>query len=62
MDQNHRVTVGFFSNTIDDPLHTPLWAGMRQAAEEHDINLICFAGRQLNSPHGFEAQGNILYE
>ena len=39
-----------------------LWKGVAQAVQNRDANLICFAGRILESPYGFDAQGNILYD
>lgn len=60
--KNSRPTIGLFTNTVDDPNNIGLWQGMTDAAEELDFNLICIAGRQLKSPHGYEAQGNALFE
>ena len=62
MKQGRRLAIGFFTIAIDHQVHTLLWAGMQQAATEQDVNLLCFAGRHLNSPHDFEAQGNRLYD
>jgi signal transduction histidine kinase/DNA-binding LacI/PurR family transcriptional regulator len=38
-----------------------LWAGIADALQEQDANLICFAGRALNEPYQFETQRNVVY-
>ncbi len=59
---NHRPTLAFFTHGANDPCSHFVWAGAASAAAEHDVNLVCFPGKPLRSPHGFEAQANILYD
>jgi DNA-binding LacI/PurR family transcriptional regulator len=56
-----RLTIGFLLHTIEDAYGAALWAGAMDAARAQDANLICYLGRHLSSPHGFEAQSNVLY-
>ena len=39
-----------------------MWAGATTFARQRDLNLIGFAGGILHSPHGFEVQGNVLFD
>jgi PAS domain S-box-containing protein len=57
-----RPTIGFLTHGISDEYGSPLWAGILDAALEADVNLICFPGWDLNSPRGFEAYANVLYD
>jgi PAS domain S-box-containing protein len=57
-----RPTIGFLTHGISDEYGSPLWTGVLDAALEADANLICFAGSDLNSPRGFDAQANVLYD
>ena len=56
-----RLTIGFLLHTIEDAYGAALWAGAMDAARAQDANLISYLGRHLSSPHGFEAQSNVLY-
>ena len=38
------------------------WQGVVDMAREQDVNLICFHGGSLHSPHEFESQANVLYD
>jgi DNA-binding LacI/PurR family transcriptional regulator/anti-anti-sigma regulatory factor len=38
------------------------WLGVVDAAQAHDVNLICFPGWSPNYPSGFQAQANVLYD
>lgn len=38
------------------------WQGVVDMAREQGVNLICFHGGALHSPHEFESQGNVLYD
>jgi diguanylate cyclase (GGDEF)-like protein/PAS domain S-box-containing protein len=59
---NLRRTIGYVSTLIYDDPSQPQWSGVVDAARKHDVNLVCFAGRNLHSPIGFESQANILYD
>ena len=54
-----RPTIGVFSYGFSGNF---LWAGACEAARQYDVNLIGFAGGSLQSPRGFEAQANVLFE
>jgi PAS domain S-box-containing protein len=58
---NVRPTVGLLTGGISGELGTSFLAGVANAAEEQDVNLITFPGESLRSPYGFEAQANVLY-
>ena len=57
-----RPTIGFLTHGLLDNYSMLLWNGVMDATQEEDANLICFLGRSLESPRGFEAQANILYD
>lgn len=38
-----------------------IWAGASGAARDARVNLICYPGRLVQSPIGFEAQRNVIY-
>ncbi len=59
---NGRWTLGLLTHGAGDPNSHNVWAGVVSFAEERDINLVCFPGKPLRSPVGFEAQSNILYD
>ena len=52
-------TIGVFSYGFSGNF---LWSGATEAARQHDVNLIGFAGGSLHSPRGFEAQANVLFD
>jgi PAS domain S-box-containing protein len=56
-----RPTIGLLTRGISDEFSGPVWKGVADVARERDVNLVGFVGGMLGSPHGFEAQGNILY-
>ena len=59
---NARRTIGYLATFSYGDASQPQWTGVVDAARKHDVNLICFLGRNLRSPTGLEAQGNILYD
>ncbi|MCP4396637.1 MAG: substrate-binding domain-containing protein, partial [bacterium] len=52
-------TVGVLSHGFTD---SPLWAGIADTAGQRGVTLIGFAGGIPASPHGFEAQANVLFD
>jgi len=60
--QDRRPTIGLFVAVIENVNTSRLWAGVADAAREHDVNLICFPGGRLRVPGGLEDQSNILFE
>jgi signal transduction histidine kinase/CheY-like chemotaxis protein len=57
-----RPTIGLLTHGGGDPVGHFVWSGVASITCERDANLICFPGKPLRSPHGFEAQSNILYD
>jgi len=57
-----RPTIGVLIGSVVSPIDWEVWSGANSAAQELDLNLICFAGGELNSPVGFDAQANVLYD
>lgn len=57
-----RPTFGLLCTHLDGMYQSPLWRGMADFAESHDVNLIIFVGKNLKSPVEFEAQDNIIYD
>jgi hypothetical protein len=56
-----RPTIGYLAFDIADDVGTAIWTGVTDAAQERDVNLICFVGEKLHNPGGFLAQANVLY-
>ena len=59
---NGRWTLGLLTHGAGDPNSHNVWAGVASMAAERNVNLICFPGKPLRSPLGFEAQSNVLYD
>lgn len=57
-----RPTFGLLCTHLDGMYQSPLWRGMADYAENHDVNLMIFVGKNLKSPVEFEAQENIIYD
>ncbi len=57
-----RPTIGLLIANITRPWEIPQWRGIRDAAQEQDLNLICFPGGELCSILGFDVQANVLYK
>jgi DNA-binding LacI/PurR family transcriptional regulator len=57
-----RLTIGFVSGHIRGGLTRTVWQGVVDAAREREANVICFPARPLDTPFGFESQGNVLYD
>jgi len=57
-----RRTIAFLTAQITDSNGMELWQGVANAARHNDVNLFCFVGDELQVPHGFRAQANVLYE
>ncbi|MBN2737974.1 MAG: substrate-binding domain-containing protein [Spirochaetales bacterium] len=61
MKQKHRPTVGFAIDWIENYYQEKLLYGVKQAAKERDVNLLCFVGGALNSPRSHEVSRNSIY-
>ena len=57
-----RRTLGLLVDWLEDRYQNTVMSGVADAARESDVNLICFTGGQLRSPHRFGAQRNAIYE
>lgn len=58
----NRPTVGFIISEVTSQVNSQIWRGAVEAAQALDVNLLGFAGYELERPDGFKAQGNILYD
>ncbi|MBN1810678.1 MAG: substrate-binding domain-containing protein, partial [Anaerolineae bacterium] len=59
--ERRRTTIGYLAPAIHGG-SLDQWIGVVDAAQKHDVNLICFPGASPNFPTGFEVQANILYD
>jgi signal transduction histidine kinase/DNA-binding LacI/PurR family transcriptional regulator/AraC-like DNA-binding protein len=59
---NRRTTIGFLTANIHIGASRTVWAGVVDAAQKQDVNLICFLGGGLRISAGFEAQRNVIYD
>jgi DNA-binding LacI/PurR family transcriptional regulator/signal transduction histidine kinase len=60
--QKKRLTIGLLIGRLGDLRYQAyVWPGIAEVAEERDANLICFEGRELLSPNGFDSQRNAVY-
>jgi GAF domain-containing protein/DNA-binding LacI/PurR family transcriptional regulator len=60
--RKRRPTIGFLLVSTTRTWELLQWWGVTDAARERDVNLVCFLGRELHSPVGFDAQANVLYD
>jgi len=60
--QTNRPTIGLLIANISRSWEFLPWLGVMDAAGEQDVNLVCFPGRELHNPNGFEAQANVLFD
>src|SRR5687768_6684846 len=59
--QASRPTIGLFLPRMI-VVHEQSWLGVADTLRQQDANLISFAGGELRSPNGFEAQGNVIFD
>lgn len=55
-----RLTIGYFSIEIQRDFALWPWWGVVDAARQHNVNVVSFPLNALRSPHGFEAQANLI--
>ncbi len=60
--KKNRPTIGFIISEVTTQVNSQIWRGAVDAAQALDVNLLGFAGYELERPDGFKAQGNILYD
>jgi DNA-binding LacI/PurR family transcriptional regulator/signal transduction histidine kinase len=56
------VTLALLVDWLEDEYQNEVVAGVADAARELGVNLVCFAGGVLRSPHRFAAQRNAVYD
>ncbi len=54
-------TISFIIHSMADSYGQTLFSGIADAASRYNVNLLCFVGRDLKSPRGFESQANLIY-
>ncbi len=59
--QDRKRTIALLTTGAIDPNNRAIWAGVDEASKDFGVNLICYPGRLVQSPVGFEAQRNIIY-
>src|SRR3990172_3842722 len=59
---NGRATLGFLLASLHTGASLVIWPSLLDAAEHHDINLICFPGGRLHAADSFEIQRNAIFD
>lgn len=59
---SRRLTIGYLASQIQDGIGQLLWAGVSDAARQHDVNLISFPGGRLREANGLPSPASILYD
>jgi len=57
-----RPTLALLTHGGGDPVSHYVWSGVENVARKVGVNLVCFPGKAIRSPVGFDSQSNILYE
>src|SRR5512134_475182 len=57
-----RATLGFLFASLHTGASLVIWPSLLDAAEHHDVNLICFPGGRLQAADAFEIQRNAIFE
>jgi signal transduction histidine kinase/DNA-binding LacI/PurR family transcriptional regulator/AraC-like DNA-binding protein len=57
-----RKTIGFLTANIHTGASLAMWPGVLDAAQDHDVNLLCFPGGRLGVQPAFEFQRNAVYQ
>lgn len=60
--EQSNLTIALAIDWISSSYHVALWKGISDYATQHNVNLIVFPGREINSPYYYEAQANIIYD
>ncbi|HLO29523.1 MAG TPA: substrate-binding domain-containing protein [Anaerolineales bacterium] len=60
--QERLTTIALLTTGPIDPNNRAIWSGAEAAARDSGVNLICYPGRLVRSPVGFESQRNVIYE
>jgi signal transduction histidine kinase/DNA-binding LacI/PurR family transcriptional regulator/AraC-like DNA-binding protein len=57
-----RATLGFLLASLHTGASLVIWPSLLDAAERHDVNLICFPGGRLHAADSFEIQRNAIFD
>ena len=57
-----RKTLGFLLASLHTGASRVIWPSLLDAAERHDVNLICFPGGRLQAADSFEIQRNAIFD
>ena len=57
----HRPTIGVLVDSIISGYQTTLWRALQHAAIQHDVNLLCFIGKEIDLQPGLVQQANTIY-
>ncbi|MFN2150333.1 MAG: LacI family DNA-binding transcriptional regulator, partial [Anaerolineales bacterium] len=57
-----RPVIGVLVSHITHKNDFAMWQGVVDAARKRNVDVICFVGLWLDSPYGFEAQANVIYD
>ncbi len=57
-----RPTIGILVDWLEDRYQNTVISGIIDAARDHDVNVICFAGGGINSEHRFGKQRNRIFD
>jgi signal transduction histidine kinase/DNA-binding LacI/PurR family transcriptional regulator/AraC-like DNA-binding protein len=57
-----RPTLGFVLASLHTGASLVIWPSLLDAAEQHDVNLICFPGGRLHAADSFETQRNAIFD
>src|SRR5688572_27652804 len=60
--QTSRATLGFLLASLHTGASLVIWPSLLDAAERHDVNLICFPGGRLHAADSFEFQRNAIFD
>ena len=58
----NRATLGFLLASLHTGASLVIWPSLLDAAERHDVNLICFPGGRLQAADSFEIQRNAIFD
>jgi len=58
----NRPTLGFLFASLHTGASLVIWPSLLDAAERHDVNLICFPGGRLQARDSFEIQRNAIFD
>ncbi|WP_341676384.1 GGDEF domain-containing protein [Niveibacterium sp. SC-1] len=63
MEQPRRLRIGLLINELDGMYQAGILSGLRAAAQEQDVQLLCFPGNELATDNSFwRGEANIAFE